>query len=281
MATFFGEVLPVFSRAVDDEDEEEQELEIRREVESQRKIVIQWSLESRTSTESTTVHSLPCSTFLIAVGQNAVGFLNSFVQCSGSWEIIGAITLWNERVKGTDTKNQQFPTDSSCRLYRLTSNPTILTCHCNCYVAEDQLFQWTDKIFGNIQKRNLNVIVLSSGSVTEYKTPTSISNISVPLLRALKTSAFQETPHCVLLEQPNVISGLPASVLSYCQVQQIPAVLYHCYSDVTTVDSLTIEAFRPVLACKSLSCFVKDTSRSAEILKQLIDVNKIQSNLYT
>ncbi|XP_043556124.1 proteasome assembly chaperone 1 [Chiloscyllium plagiosum] len=246
-----------------------------------RKINIQWSPESRASTESTTEQSLPCSTFLIAVGQNAVGFLNSFVQCSGSWEIIGAVTLWNERVKGTDTINQQFTTDTSCLLYRLTSNPMILTCHCNCYVAEDQLFQWTEKVFGNIQKRNLNVIVLSSCSVTEYKTPRSTSNISVPFLRALKTSAFQETPHCVLLEQPNVLSGLPAAVLSYCQVKQIPAVLYHCYSDVTTIDSLTIEGFRPVLACKGLSSFVKDTSRSAEILKQLVDMNKIQSNLYT
>ncbi|XP_041067483.1 proteasome assembly chaperone 1 [Carcharodon carcharias] len=281
MATFFGEVLPVFSRAVDEEEEEEDQ-EIRRELEGRREITIKWSTESRTSTPGSSVKwSLPCSTFLIAVGQNAVGFLNSFVQCSGSWETIGAVTFWNERVKGTDPVNQQFPTDSSCLLYRLSSNPMILSCHCSCSVAEDQLFQWTEKIFGNIQQRNLEVIILSSCSVTEYKSPASISNISVPFLRSLKTSAFQETPLCALLEQPNVISGLSAAVLSYCQVRQIPAVLYHCYSDVTTIDSLTIEAFRPLLACKSLTSFVKDTSRSAEILKQLIDMSKIQSNLYT
>ncbi|XP_072369357.1 proteasome assembly chaperone 1-like isoform X2 [Scyliorhinus torazame] len=259
MATFFGEVLPVFSRAVEEEEEDEDE-EIRRELEGRREITIQWCTGSRASTESSLDLSFTCSTFLIAVGQNAVGFLNSFVQCSGSWEIIGAVTLWNERVKGTDTVNRQFPTDSSCLLYRLTSNPMV---------------------FGNIQKRNLEVIILSSCSVTEYKSPSSISNITVPFLRALKTSAFQETPHCPLLEQPNVISGLSAAVLSYCQVRQIPAVLYHCYSDVTTLDSLTIEAFRPLLACKSLVSFVKDTSRSAEILKQLVDMSKIQSNLYT
>ncbi|XP_038657434.1 proteasome assembly chaperone 1 isoform X1 [Scyliorhinus canicula] len=280
MATFFGEVVPVFSRAVEEEEEDEDE-EIRRELEGRREITIQWSTGSRASTESSLELSFTCSTFLIAVGQNAVGFLNSFVQCSGSWEIIGAVTFWNERVKGTDTVNRQFPTDSSCLLYRLTSNPMILTCHCRCYMADDQLFQWTEKVFGNIQKRNLEVIILSSCSVTEYKSPSSISNLTVPFLRALKTSAFQETPHCPLLEQPNVISGLSAAVLSYCQVRQISAVLYHCYSDVTTLDSLTIEAFRPLLACKSLVSFVKDTSRSAEILKQLVDVSKIQSNLYT
>ncbi|XP_067849395.1 proteasome assembly chaperone 1 [Heptranchias perlo] len=280
MATFFGEVMSVFSRAVE-EDEDEEDQAIRRALEGRREISIQWSAESSTSTESTAELSFPCSTFLIAVGHNAVGFLTSFVQSSGSWEVIGAVKLWNERVKGTDTLDQQFPTNSSCLLYRLTSNPMILACQCSCYVAEDQLFQWTEKVFGNIQKRNLDVIVLSSCSVTEYKSSTPISNISVPFLRALKTNASQETPHCPLLEQPNVISGLPAAVLSYCQVRQIPAVHYHCYSDVTTLDSLTIEAFRPVLVCKSLVSFVKDTSRSAEILKQLVDTSKIQSNLYT
>uniref|UniRef100_UPI00398E40FE proteasome assembly chaperone 1 n=1 Tax=Pristiophorus japonicus TaxID=55135 RepID=UPI00398E40FE len=283
MATFFGEVVSVFSRAVDEDDveEDEEDQQIRRELAGRREISIHWSSASRTSTESTAELSLPCSTFLIAVGHNAVGFLNTFVQSSGSWEVIGAVTLWNERVKGTDTLDQQFPTDSSCLLYRLASNPMVLACQCSCYVAEDQLFQWAEKVFGNIQKRNLEVIVLSSSSVTEYKSARSTANISVPFLRALKTRASQETPPCALLEQPNVVSGLPAAVLSYCQVRQVPAVLYHCYSDVTKLDSLTIEAFRPLLACKSLISFVKDTSRSVEILKQLVDRSKIQSNLYT
>ncbi|XP_072116079.1 proteasome assembly chaperone 1 isoform X2 [Mobula birostris] len=259
MATFFGEVVSVFSRAVDEEDEDEDE-EIRNELAGRRGISIQWSPESRMSSEDTASRSIPCSTFLVAVGENAVGFLNSFVQCSGSWEIIGAVRLWNERITRKDPVDKQFPSDSSCLLYRLTSNPTV---------------------FENVQKRSLNVIVLSCSSVTEYKSSKSIPSIPVPFLRALKTRALQETPHCQLLEQPNVISGLPAAVLTYCQAREIPAVLYHCYSDITTLDTLTIEAFKPVLACRSLNTLVKDNSRSAEILKQLVDANKIQSNLYT
>ncbi|XP_069745024.1 proteasome assembly chaperone 1 isoform X2 [Narcine bancroftii] len=279
MATFFGEVVSTFSRAVD-EDEGEEDEEIRRQLAGRRDVSIQWSSETRT-TGSAVSPNFPCSAFLIAVGANAVGFLNSFVQCCGSWEVIGAISLWDDQVKGKDTSGQQFPADSSCLLYRLTSNPMILTCQCNCIVAEDQLFQWAEKVFENIQTRNLNVIVLSSSSVTEYKSSRSIPSIPVPFLRALKTNALQETPHCQLLEQPNVISGLSAAVLTYCQVRQIPAVLYHCYSDITELDTLTIEAFKPVLACKSLNSIVKDTSRSAEILKQLVNANNVQSNLYT
>ncbi|XP_078264913.1 proteasome assembly chaperone 1 [Rhinoraja longicauda] len=279
MATFFGEVVSVFSRAVDEEDEEDEE--IRRELAGRRDVTIQWSSESRSSKDHSATLSIPCSTLLIAVGENAAGFLNSFVQCCGSWEVVGAVTLCNERVQRQLTSEKQFSADSSCLLYRLTSDPTILSCHCTCYIAEDQLFHWAEKVFENIQKRNLNVIVLSSSSVTEYKSSRSIPSIPVPFLRALKTNTLQELPQCELLEQPNVISGLPAAVLTHCQIQQIPAVLYHCYSDVAALDTLTAEAFKPVLASRSLKPFVKVTTRSAEILQRLVDANKIQSNLYT
>ncbi|XP_032888361.1 proteasome assembly chaperone 1 [Amblyraja radiata] len=280
MATFFGEVVSAFSRAVDEEEEDEEDEEIRRELAGRRDVTFQWSSESRSSTDHS-ASLLPCSTFLIAVGENAAGFLKSFVQCCGSWEVVGAVTLGNERVQRQHTSEKQFPADSSCLLYRLTSDPTILSCHCTCHVAEDQLFHWAEKVFENIQKRNLGVIVLSSSSVTEYKSSRSIPSIPVPFLRALKTNTLQELPQCQLLEQPNVISGLPAAVLTHCQIQQIPAVLYHCYSDVAALDTLTVEAFKPVLASRSLKSFVKVTIQSAEILQQLVDANKIQSNLYT
>ncbi|GCC41571.1 hypothetical protein chiPu_0025824, partial [Chiloscyllium punctatum] len=35
MATFFGEVVPVFSRAVEDDDADDEDVEIRREIEGQ------------------------------------------------------------------------------------------------------------------------------------------------------------------------------------------------------------------------------------------------------
>lgn len=46
-------------------------------------------------------------------------------------------------------------------------------------------------------------------------------------------------------------------VLSYCQVWQIPAVLYQCYTDVIKLDTVTIEAFKPLLSSKILKSLVK------------------------
>uniref|UniRef100_V9L7P1 Proteasome assembly chaperone 1 n=1 Tax=Callorhinchus milii TaxID=7868 RepID=V9L7P1_CALMI len=275
MATFFGEVLPVFSRAVREEEEE------GREAASHREVRVQWLPENQGATGSCAGRCPPRSALIVAVGPNAVAFVNAFVQSAGDWEVIGTVTLWNEAVEGTKNLAQEFPTDSSCLLYRLTSNPNILTCHCSDVVPEDQLFQWTDKVFASLQKQNLNVIVLSNCSMAEYKSAEPVSGLVMPFLRALKTKEFKDSLCCPLLEQPNIITGLPAAVLSYCQVWHIPAVVYQCHSNVTHLDSETIGAFKPLLSCHIAVPFEKDISRSAEILKKLFENFNVQSNLYT
>lgn len=38
---------------------------------------------------------------------------------------------------------------------------------------------------------------------------------------------------------------------------QIPAVLYQCYTDGIKLDTVTIEAFKPLLSCEILNSLVK------------------------
>ncbi|XP_053141430.1 proteasome assembly chaperone 1 isoform X2 [Hemicordylus capensis] len=206
-------------------------------------------------------------------------FLSSFVLNSGCWEVVGVAKLWNEWCRTSNTTNVR-PTDSFCLFYRLISDPTILLCQCNCVVAEDQQFQWLEKVFGCLQKIDLQVLVLSACSITDYKTPESTLTLPSPFLKALKTKEFKDQVCCSFLEQPNIIRDLPAAVLSYCQVWQIPAVLYQCYTDVIKLDTVTVGAFKPVLSSKILKGLVKDVSRSTEILTQLRMNNDIH-NIYT
>lgn len=286
MATFFGEVVPAYSRAVEEgeddseEEENEEDREIRNEIQKKREVHVHWNPEITNSIDTSSAKAFQCSDLILAAGPNAAGFLSAFVLSSGSWETVGSVTLWNERCK--TTANQQLPAGPSCVFHRPTDKPDVLICQCTCHVAEDQLFQWAEKVLGSIQKTGLTVTVLSDCSVAEYKTPDSVSTIPVPFLRALKTRHYKEAPHCPLLEQPNVITGLPAAVLSHCQVFGIPAVLYQCYSDVVKPDSVTMEAYKPTVSCRSLSRVMKlDSSESVDILKKLVRVNEAQSNLYT
>nr|KAF6478390.1 proteasome assembly chaperone 1 [Molossus molossus] len=127
----------------------------------------------------------------------------------------------------------------------------------------------------------MQVTILTCRHVTDYKTSESTSSLHSPFLRALKTQDSKEPPCCPLLEQPNIAHGLPAAVLSYCQVWRIPAVLYLCYTDVMKLDLITVEAFKPVLSSRSLKGLVKNIPQSTEKLRKLVTTNEVQSNIYT
>ncbi|XP_016320025.1 proteasome assembly chaperone 1 [Sinocyclocheilus anshuiensis] len=276
MATFFGEVLSVYSRAVEeDEDddmtnENEEDAQIRREIEEKRSVDVHWL--------SQTDGSVPCSDLIIAVGPNATGFVSAHVLRSGGWTAVAWVSLWNERSPGSGRADTApGPGEPSCILYQQKHSPSVLLCQCSCYVAEDQQFQWTEKVLGCVQTRDLTVTVLSDCSVAEYKTSDYLSESSVPFLRSLRTSAHTGPVASPALEQPNISTGLAAAVLSHCQVQRIAAVLYQCYSDVLQPDSLSMQTYRA-----AVSAVLKlDPTPSADVLQKITRGSELQSNLYT
>ncbi|XP_066507671.1 proteasome assembly chaperone 1-like [Hoplias malabaricus] len=155
----------------------------------------------------------------------------------------------------------------------------VLICQCTSYIAEDQLFQWAEKVLGCIQRRGLSVTLLSDSPLAEYKTPEYLNGSSAPFLRALKTSTYTGSLPCPLLEQPNIIAGLPAAVLSHCQVHRIPAVLFQCFTDVVHPVSVTMETYKPAFSCLSTSVKL-EACPSVEILQKLTRIYDAQSNLY-
>ncbi|KAM4620915.1 proteasome assembly chaperone 1 [Polymixia lowei] len=279
MATFFGEVLSVYSRAVEeydeDLDENDEDEEIRKELEEKREVHLEWYPEETLSIRPGS-NVLQCSDFIIAVGHNATSFLSVYVLNSESWKAVGHASIWNERTKGIPGQTDLEP---ACVFYRHMDSPSVLICQITCYIAEDQQFQWTEKVFGRLPQTGLNVMLLSDSPMAEYKTPDYICNSSAPFLRSVQTSTSKSKALCPSLEQPNIVTGLPAAVLSHCQVHRIPTVSYQCYSDVISSNSITMETYKPALT--SLGKFIKlDPPPSADILCKLVKASEIQSNLY-
>lgn len=62
-----------------------------------------------------------------------------------------------------------------------------------------------------MQKKDLQVTILSTCPVADYKTQESTLTLVSPFLKALKTKEFQEQVCCPLLEQPNIVRDLPAA----------------------------------------------------------------------
>lgn len=278
MATFFGEVLSVYSRAVEEDEEEleenEEDEEIRRELEEKREVHLHWSPEVSDSLKSG--KKLQCSQFILAVGHNASRFLSVYVLTSANWDTVGHASAWNERSRAVTGQTSQ---ESACVFYRHKDNPSVLICQLTSYIAEDQLFQWTEKVFDCLQHRELDVTVLSDSSVADYKTADYLCTSSAPFLRSLHTGTFSGQPVCQSLEQPNIITGLPAAVLNHCQVHRIAAVVYQCYSDVIGPDSVTMETYKPALTKLGKSIQL-DSSPNTDALRKFIQTNDIQSNLY-
>ncbi|TRZ03867.1 hypothetical protein DNTS_000499 [Danionella cerebrum] len=248
MATFFGEVLSVYSRAVEEDeyddqcDENEEDQQILRELEEKRSVDVQWLLKSVTG-------PMPCSDLIIATGPNATGFLSACVLGSGGWRPIAWFCLWNERSRGTERPSKApAPGEPSCMLYQQETQPTVLICQCQCYLAEDQLFQWTEKVFSCVQSRDLTVTLLSDCAVSEYKSSEYLSDSSVPFLRCLKTDKHSKPQLCPALEPPNICTGAAAAVLSHCQVHQISAVLFLGYTEGLHTDSRSMGMYAAPLS---------------------------------
>ncbi|XP_068600884.1 proteasome assembly chaperone 1 [Brachionichthys hirsutus] len=278
MATFFGEVLSVFSRAVEEEDEDlsenEEDEQIRRELEEKREVHLHWSPEVSETLKSG--NKLECSDFILAVGPNASRFLSVYVLSYAAWEAVGRASVWNERSRAPSGRTGD---ESACVLYRQEDNPSVLICQVTCHISEDQLFQWTEKVFDCLQHRGLNVTVLSDSSVAEYKTADSLSCSPAPFLRCLHSRDYSGQPVCCSLEQPNIVTGLPAAVMSHCEIHRIPAIVYQCYSDVIGPDSVTIATYKPALTRLGVAVLL-DPSPSADVLHKFVRTANIQSNLY-
>uniref|UniRef100_A0A8C5M7Z5 Proteasome assembly chaperone 1 n=1 Tax=Leptobrachium leishanense TaxID=445787 RepID=A0A8C5M7Z5_9ANUR len=291
MATFFGEVVPVYSRAVQEEEEDEDEdeyleeedeedREIKRELQEKRNVVVSWSPVTLSHIDSSPDKKISCSHFIAAVGDNPAAFVSSYILSSGDWEEVGSIRCWNERCRVSSSTRSVLPhAPSCCTFYRSTAKQALV-CLCTCYVAEDQMFQWCEKVFGFLHKSRLKVTVLSTCPVSNYKTTQSTFDLPVPFLKALKTSTYVDKMACGHLEQPNVVDGLPAAVLMHCQEFAIPGVLYHCYTDMAKLDSVTVEAFCPVLSCPDMSHLAADAAQVKEVLKKVVKEVELQSNLY-
>ncbi|CAL8365201.1 unnamed protein product [Lota lota] len=269
MATFFGEILSVHSRAVEEaeEDENEEDEEILKELDETREVHLEW-YQSKSNL-------MQCTNLIIAVGRNAASFLSVYVLTSANWEAVGHASLSNA---GNQNICGQTSIEPACVFYRNKDIPAVILCKISGYIEEDQQFQWTEKVFGCFKQNGLSVTVLSDSPVAEYKNIDYASSSSTPFLLCLQTNSSTKNPPCPLLEQPNIFTGIQAAVLSHCQVNQIPAVAYQCYSDAISPDSITMETYKR--AFTSVGDIKVGPLPSADIINKFIKTNQIQSNLY-
>jgi len=271
--SFYGEVLPLSSRAVDEEEDEEDY-----ETSTFSSSVLRWSPDVRDSIEKD--GGLACNVLVVAIDPVATGFVQThFLWDSDNVQRIGVICsgLTDNSVNSLD---QEDFTDETCYIYRLQNEPSILFCQCNTKVQPEQAHSWVQQLFGGIKAVHTYVAVLSHKSVNDYRCEITSSQLKVPFLKALKTTHFQGAPLCGYLEQPNIIDGLPAQIMTYCQVRGISAVYYTCYTENMYIDTMSLTEFSKLTTVTPFKDIYKPNPRSDQDMRRLVEISNNSNTLY-
>ena len=103
-------------------------------------------------------------------------------------------------------------------------------------------------------------IVLHSGHFAQFVAgnPHIVTDGEMSALRHIKTEQFASEDLCPALEAPNVIDGIPAAILSHCQMLQKPAVLYTCVQSETEAGVEMMRQWDPVLKQIGLTAPAED-----------------------
>ena len=273
MATFFGEVVPVFSRAVDEDDDVQDDNEYQNIPSA---AVIRWIPKIREQLDDNKL--IKCDVLVIAVGDAGTSFVQTYVLQRES-EVIGTICS-GMKDNDENTLSQKSPTDKASFIYKLTKTPRVLVCQCTTDVAAEQAFSWVDGFLSKVNLDDAYIAVLNSTTTSNYQSVTPHGDLKTPFLRSLKTVWFKGTPCCPYLESPNCVTGLPAQILTYCQMKKVPTVLYTVYADSIYLDSATVKEFMKIAAWTPLKDVCVKDPKSDELLNKLVEQHQKKNSLY-
>ena len=111
-------------------------------------------------------------------------------------------------------------------------------------VSIDEVNLIGTKITDVCPKNGCAIAILTSESIVNYHQDKSSEDDSF-ILRKVQNSHWKSTSKvcCPLLEQPNVIGGIPAAILTISELQSVPCILIVQYSTSNLIDSQNMEGY--------------------------------------
>lgn len=232
------------SRAVDEDDEYGEQDEQQEEI--IRNPIVRWS--PKATLEMSSSGGIKCSSLLVVIGSAATGFVEIHLLRTLAHEIIGAVCMGSDD-RGVSTFSQEASSDQSCFIYRLVDHPGVVAVQCKVNVSPEHLFSFSEQVMSKLCSPLTAVTVLSASSIAEYKSPFVSSELPLSFLRCLKSSKCNIQFIYPPLEQPNIVSGLSAQILTYCQIHCLSCILYQCFASTHCLQSEAIKALQGLLSC--------------------------------
>lgn len=266
MASFFGEVRPLLSRAIDDED-----------ADNQPKYTVHL-----VNTEKRDQFNENVKLVIFSVGEIASVFLKSYFLRDNS-NLISTVKYTCEK----DDLDSTFYTSMKSNVNVkdvvaasvFTSSSGILICEISNSIPEYICHEVTDLIFKNFFPSQ--VLILTSQHMATFKRESSIS-IEMPFLKRLCTSVYLSNYSCNIprLDSPNFLSNMPASLLLKSEVTKVPALCVVNYVDTDSIDSLSVHVFDDVLKEPLISNIPVNQDAESKVIRYVKSKQSIESNLY-
>lgn len=265
MASFFGEINELSSRAVDDEEIDDQP-------------TYNLTLDHKSKPEKRTDSKL----LVIAAGDLATAFSKCYLISDSSMHLFD-VEYSSSR---TDSESNMYtgglvPPSKGLKAASVYSvNEDIVVCEVPNLVPEEIAMDVCSMVLSQVYC--LEGLCLTSKHMANFKSAESVQS-SAPFIKTLATSKYHDSHSNAMsrLQAPNFVSGFPAAFLAEFQVKNKAALCIVNYVDSDLLDSSNVQIFERVRDV-DLSIkvdFVADAK--AKLAKYIKSRHSIESNLYT
>lgn len=264
MASFFGEIRTLSSRAVDDE-----------EADDQAKYEVTYE-------ESDKTYPRHVKLMIISVSEIASIFVKSHFLNDNA---IPICTINYTCLKNTDESMLYTGLLSNKNVKNVAvsisaSYPDAMVCEVSKSVPEEICHEICEIIFNYFTPSR--VLILTSKHMATFKSENSLLSFQAPFLKSLCSTQYFTSHLCNIphLNSPNFLSNIPASILLKCEVKKLPALCIVGYVDTDAIDSLNVQVFDEILNEALLSDTSVTPNAKSRVVKYVKTTQSVKNNLY-
>ncbi|GFU18717.1 uncharacterized protein NPIL_578841 [Nephila pilipes] len=269
MATFFGEIGPLSSRAVDDEEIEDQPI---------------YNVTIGTRPECLDMKA-DCKLLIFTVGAQANAFIESHVLSDKAPDTVRYLfhihyTLNNSTGESTTCENDlKFKPGPGKVANAVFIEPNLVVCDVSPKMPDEIASEVCELILSQINCEE--ALILTSCHISHFKGDSPLM-ADEPFLKSLATAKYTVKHTCSIphLSAPNFISNFPAAVLTLFEIKKKGALCVINYVDRDSFDILNVQNFEKIFSEDLIVKLVPNKEAVSNLRKAAMKKNICDSNLY-
>ncbi|GFQ76633.1 uncharacterized protein TNCT_378471 [Trichonephila clavata] len=269
MATFFGEIGPLSSRAVDDEEIEDQPI---------YNVII-------SSKPECSDMKADCKLLIFTIGSNASAFIESQIlsdEARNTVKYLFHIHYTSNKCKDESTmytNDFKFKSDPGKVAHAVFIEPNLVICDVSPNMPDEIALEVCELILSMVNCEE--VLILTSRHVSHFKTDHPLIS-DEPFLKSLVTSKYAAEHNCSIpqLSAPNFISNFPAALLTLFEIKKKGALCVINFVHRESLDLINVQNFEKIFNENLIVNLVPNKKAIENLRKLAMKADVCDSNLY-